>query len=892
MRTLLSRVPTIPKRDVRQSVWKSFNVIVAVVTLLNVSAAGLFLAPKMASAAAGHIWTNVGPCGSPVDANHYAIGDHIYIHGADFAEGDYDWNIGKPGNSGADVASDNFHVNSTGEFCFDAYTVQPTDSGEYQVKFGNAKGDNYGVNGTVSSITVNKWFWNREGWTMDNAGANSLGYKWGYNSDLPSATWQNMGTTVDNVPFGSHVIAENSVLGYHNVGYFIGDGSCNDISEETAWDHLTLDVQSTDGYTVNFCNAINLQPTKLTVHKMIDSGDGYQAADTQANDLGFVWGLSHFDGLQGHFGTVTNLGTHAVSDGVQEANHNGYTFVGWFYGNDGSCTQREDFHQPGSSVNIGAGQSQTITLCNHKDNGLITGTKYHDPNRNNQHDVGEEALAGWTIKLYDEDWNQLATPVVTDANGHYTFDNLPGGDYVICEVLKAGWEHSWNPAGSWHNGEYCIYRELKTGDQIEGADFHNYRLPSVTISKTDNHVTAQPGETLTYQVTVTNSGDLGAESVQVNDTLPNFLSTPTNISNSGLFSAGHIVWNNLSVPGHGLITLTYDATINAVMPVGTTILHNVASLGCSPFVQIDSVSASSVFVCPYSGTATDDTSVTVVAPTLSITKTNNSGSFVNPGATVTYTIVVTNAAGATQSATNVVLNDTLPAGFTYTIGGGSTKSFNLGNIVPGASVTTTYTVLVSASQVAGTYANTATADGDNTDPVSATSNVVVHVPQVLGISSPTLSLAKTVDHQNSNPGKTVKYTLTVTNSGDGNATNTDISDTLPAGFTFADDGTSTRIWHLGTLLAGGHQTITYAVKIGSNVKAGTYVNHALATADGIDPVTAIANVKVVVPEVLGLATTGVSAKDYAIFALGSLLLALGFISLKGSRREELGEAKA
>lgn len=96
------------------------------------------------------IWTTRDDCGDiKQDVNHFAIGEHVYVNGEGFSAGDYNWKIrGKPGGGSCDpnaiVASGTYNVDSSGNFCFDAYTVQPDDCGEYQVKFG-VKGDNYRV---------------------------------------------------------------------------------------------------------------------------------------------------------------------------------------------------------------------------------------------------------------------------------------------------------------------------------------------------------------------------------------------------------------------------------------------------------------------------------------------------------------------------------------------------------------------------------------------------------------------------------------------------------------------------------------------------------------------------------------------------------------------------
>jgi hypothetical protein len=82
--------------------------------------------------------------------NRYTIGDVVYINGKNFdADTSYEWTIeGKPGGASCDpglvVASGTKITGPTGAFCFNAYTVQVGDCGEYQVKF-DVKGDNYKV---------------------------------------------------------------------------------------------------------------------------------------------------------------------------------------------------------------------------------------------------------------------------------------------------------------------------------------------------------------------------------------------------------------------------------------------------------------------------------------------------------------------------------------------------------------------------------------------------------------------------------------------------------------------------------------------------------------------------------------------------------------------------
>ena len=112
----------------------------------------LAILPAFVSAGPGSIKTTTSACNSPVDENHYLIGETVYIHGSNFASSNYAWDItGQPGGASCDpniaVALGNFNVNSSNDFCFPAYVIQNGDCGEYKVTF-DGKHDNYRVDDT------------------------------------------------------------------------------------------------------------------------------------------------------------------------------------------------------------------------------------------------------------------------------------------------------------------------------------------------------------------------------------------------------------------------------------------------------------------------------------------------------------------------------------------------------------------------------------------------------------------------------------------------------------------------------------------------------------------------------------------------------------------------
>ena len=69
-------------------------------------------------------------------------------------------------------------------------------------------------------------------------------------------------------------------------------------------------------------------------------------------------------------------------------------------------------------------------------NNSISGTIYRDDNRSNSLNGGEAGYPAQTVQLLDKDGSVIAT-TTTDANGNYSFDNLPDGTYSV-KVVKDG----------------------------------------------------------------------------------------------------------------------------------------------------------------------------------------------------------------------------------------------------------------------------------------------------------------------------------------------------------------------------------------------------------------------------------------------------------------------
>lgn len=215
---------------------------------------------------------------------------------------------------------------------------------------------------------------------------------------------------------------------------------------------------------------------------------------------------------------------------------------------------------------------------------------------------------------------------------------------------------------------------------------------------------------------------------------------------------------------------------------------------------------------------------------------------------LTYTITVAN--GGANTASSVVLTDTVPSGATLqsvtpsqgTCSGTTTLTCNLGDIANGG--TATVTIVVRPTQ-AGTATNTASVSSNTPDPTGAnnqaTSTTTVNAAG--GAGSADLSITV---NGNPNPiavGNPVTYTLNVSNAGPDAATAVVASDTLPSGVTFVSatpsQGTCSQAagvvsCGLGTVNSGATTTVTI---IATATTPGPASNLAQVTSGVPDPNT-------------------------------------------------------
>ncbi len=351
--------------------------------------------------------------------------------------------------------------------------------------------------------------------------------------------------------------------------------------------------------------------------------------------------------------------------------------------------------------------------------------------------------------------------------------------------------------------------------------------PALAITKTDNVNTAQPGDTLTYTVTISNNGTAPASNLVITDTVPAHITyVGGSASGGGGYNAGtgEITWTIASLNVGAVTTRTFAVTVDDPLPAGVTAITNTASVaddsgGLATAQDVDSV---------------------VAAPNLQVSK--SPGGFTQPGWVITYTLAYTNAGN--QTAGNVTLTEAVPADTVFNAGSssagwtcadnapaGTPCLLNIGALAGGNTIgSATFAVTVTTPLSDGTVISNTAYIGDAASPVITPSNTVTHLVQVM----PNLIVDKSTSPPSGSsvsPADSITYTLTVTNTGAGDATGVVITDALDANVNLvsvtpagAVSSTSPLVLDGGTLAAGGGSaSFTVVVSVTTPLTNGTVI---------------------------------------------------------------------
>jgi uncharacterized repeat protein (TIGR01451 family) len=317
------------------------------------------------------------------------------------------------------------------------------------------------------------------------------------------------------------------------------------------------------------------------------------------------------------------------------------------------------------------------------------------------------------------------------------------------------------------------------------SDFVIGNLPVPSLSASPFSAVSQVGDSVTYPLTVHNTGATPLFIQSVSDTLlgnvvVNHVLQPPGAAGIDSFVtaiSSAFDFSQPLAPG-AYLTIFVTRTVQATDPDPTN--STVTFIGTDDLAgQLDQIIASA------------NNSVNLFQPSASLTETTSDSSATALGQIITYTFTVSNTSSADSP--NLVLDLSNPNdSFTDTL---------LGNLEPDAIHAATgdnsATIASIAPGTTFTFTKTRAVQAGDPTPLTDTASVAFSLAQNLGIFTnisaasasasvtlvPHLQIAKAVTPGFTDvihPGDTASFTITVTNDGAGPATNVVVTDQMPA----------------------------------------------------------------------------------------------------------------
>lgn len=336
----------------------------------------------------------------------------------------------------------------------------------------------------------------------------------------------------------------------------------------------------------------------------------------------------------------------------------------------------------------------------------------------------------------------------------------------------------------------------------------------VDTLKTVDKTFAEPGDVLTYTLTLKNSGNTPANNVVITDAIP---AGTTYVAGSVTGATGLPPTFSLinPIPVGGAATVTFQVIVDNSIPAVNPIPNN-ATVAFT-FTSDPAVPDGN------SGTSDSNTVNTQINSAIVGAEKTGIPAYANVGDTVSYTITLTNTGNV--AANNVTLTDVIPTGTTFVPGSlvgatGTPPTLTLVNpIAAGGTATITFDVLIGdtlpnpnplANRVTAAYAYTV----DPLNPNGATGSATGG-PANTQVNTAKLVITKSVDKMISYIGDTITYMISVKNTGNVSAANIVLTDLLTTGLSYVAGSLNVSVPYSGTLASG--LILTNAIVAGETI---------------------------------------------------------------------------
>ncbi|MFG3254724.1 isopeptide-forming domain-containing fimbrial protein [Streptomyces sp. NPDC048172] len=414
-------------------------------------------------------------------------------------------------------------------------------------------------------------------------------------------------------------------------------------------------------------------------------------------------------------------------------------------------------------------------------------------------------------------------------------------------------------------GDKALTNALTVPDSncSEGSDdadcASEVELATLRLRKSSSPAAPRAGDTVTYTVTLHNDGNAAWRGAEISDDLSGVLDDATYGGDAAARSANgatvappvldaaarKLTWRG-DVAAGDTVTLTYSVTVGDPPPGDKRLANTVTGpdgSNCPPDAADPAPECST------------DEPLQGLRIRKSVSRTD-----ARPGDTVTYTLTAENTGGArvtgaelTDDLSGVVDDAAYNGDAAARVGGtaapkqptydsGTRKLTWKGDLEPGATVTVTYSVTVDSPPRGDKRLRNAVTgpEGSSCEPGAAEASCATNTPVGL------LRVEKKADRSEAGPGDVLTYTVTVTNTGEGDYDGASFSDDLSGVLDDAawnDDVTRTsgrtefsaaeeKLGWRGDLAAGESVTVTYSVTVDSPPRGDKRLRNAVTGPEG------------------------------------------------------------
>ncbi|MEK4577750.1 DUF11 domain-containing protein [Bacillus sp. FSL R12-0074] len=310
---------------------------------------------------------------------------------------------------------------------------------------------------------------------------------------------------------------------------------------------------------------------------------------------------------------------------------------------------------------------------------------------------------------------------------------------------------------------------------------------NLTLTKSTNKQFATIGETISYTILITNSGNTAANNVQLTDPLPHgtILTLGSVTLNGVLQNVDSLVALPIgTIPGGATFTLSFQVTV-----INITAQNPIINNAFSSYIYTVNPSLPPTSKTANSNSVTSTIRLANLHASKSVDKT-----FAEVGDVLTYTFALTNDGNV--AANNVLLSDSIANGTSFvpnsvivngvTQPGATPASINIGSINANTTITASFQILITSIPNPNPILNSASISYNfivdpNASPVSKNTTSTTTFTQV---NEANVISAKTVDREFATVGDILTYTVILTNAGSVSADSPTFVDTNPDGTTF------------------------------------------------------------------------------------------------------------